>query len=358
VFEPVTLLSALAMHTTRIGLLATATTTYEEPYTLARKFASLDHLSQGRACWNIVTTSNELDSHNFGKDEHLARYDRYERAREFVEVCKGLWDSWAEDAFLQDKATGRYLDISKVRLLNHKGKHFSIRGPLNVARCPQGYPILFSAGQSEPGRELAAAVADCMFAATPTKPQAIKLLNDVKDRMAKYGRALHELRVLPGAVEELQSLITPTIGVHNHSHYVSMDLSKYPIDGPFPDLSEAVGGTSRRYAIAELAKRENLTIRQTYLRMLPSFGHIVMKGDGKQIADQIEDWYKSKACDGFNIHVGMQPQGLTSFVDHVIPELQRRGLFRMEYEGRTLRETMGFPKPINPYFTNSRVAAE
>jgi alkanesulfonate monooxygenase SsuD/methylene tetrahydromethanopterin reductase-like flavin-dependent oxidoreductase (luciferase family) len=211
-----------------------------------------------------------------------------------------------------------------------------------------------------------------MFAATPTKPQAIKLLNDVKDRMAKYGRALHELRVLPGAVvyagrtaaeaeekfEELQSLITPTIGVHNLSHYVSMDLSKYPIDGPFPDLSEAVGGTSRRYAIAELAKRENLTIRQTYLRMLPSFGHIVMKGDGKQIADQIEDWYKSKACDGFNIHVGMQPQGLTSFVDHVIPELQRRGLFRMEYEGRTLRETMGFPKPINPYFTNSRVAAE
>ena len=200
VFEPVTLLSALAMHTKRIGLLATATTTYEEPYTLARKFASLDHLSKGRACWNIVTTSNELDSHNFGKDEHLARYDRYERAREFVQVCKGLWDSWAEDAFLQDKATGRYLDISKVRLLNHKGKHFSVRGPLNVARCPQGYPILFSAGQSDPGRELAASMADCMFAATPTKQQAIKLLNDVKDRMAKYGRAPHELRVLPGAV--------------------------------------------------------------------------------------------------------------------------------------------------------------
>ena len=200
VFEPVTLLSALAMHTKHIGLLATATTTYEEPYTLARKFASLDHLSKGRACWNIVTTSNELDSHNFGKDEHLARYDRYERAREFVQVCKGLWDSWAEDAFLQDKATGRYLDISKVRLLNHKGKHFSVRGPLNVARCPQGYPILFSAGQSEPGRELAASMADCMFAATPTKQQAIKLLNDVKDRMAKYGRAPHELRVLPGAV--------------------------------------------------------------------------------------------------------------------------------------------------------------
>jgi FMN-dependent oxidoreductase (nitrilotriacetate monooxygenase family) len=372
VFEPVTLLSALAMHTKHIGLLATATTTYEEPYTLARKFASLDHLSKGRACWNIVTTSNELDSHNFGKEEHLARYDRYERAREFVEVCKGLWDSWAEDAFLQDKATGRYLDISKVRLLNHKGKHFSVRGPLNVARCPQGYPILFSAGQSEPGRELAAAMADCMFAATPTKQQAIKLLDDVKGRMAKYGRAPHELRVLPGAVvyvgrtaaeadekfEELQSLITPTIGVKNLSHYVSMDLSKYPIDGPFPDLLESNTGTSRRYAIAELAKRENLTIRQTYLRMLPSFGHVVMKGDGKHVADQIEDWYTSKACDGFNIHVGMQPGGLTSFVDHVIPELQRRGLFRKEYEGKTLRETMGFPMPVNPYFGASSVAAE
>ena len=372
VFEPVTLLSALAMHTRHIGLLATATTTYEEPYTLARKFASLDHLSKGRACWNIVTTSNELDSHNFGKNEHLARYDRYERAREFVQVCKGLWDSWAEDAFLQDKATGRYLDISKVRLLNHKGKHFSVRGPLNVARCPQGYPILFSAGQSDPGRELAASMADCMFAATPTKQQAIKLLNDVKDRMAKYGRAPHELRVLPGAVvyvgrtaaeadekfEELQSLITPTVGVKNLSHYVSMDLSKYPIDGPFPELTESNGGTSRRYAIAELAKRENLTIRQTYLRMLPSFGHIVMKGDGKQVADQIEDWYTSKACDGFNIHVGMQPGGLTSFVDHVIPELQRRGLFRTEYEGKTLRETMGFPMPVNPYFSGSSVAAE
>lgn len=373
VFEPVTLLAAIAMHTQNIGLLATATTTYEEPFLLARKFASLDHISKGRACWNVVTSSNALDSLNFGKDEHLARYDRYERAREFVEVCKGLWDSWAEDAFLQDKATGRYLDLAKVRVLNHKGKHFKVKGPLNAARCPQGYPVLFSAGQSEQGRELAAASADCMFAATPTKQQAIAFYNDMKGRLGKYGRAPESLRVLPGTVvyvgrtaaeadekfAELQALINPTVGVLNLSHYVSMDLSKYPIDGPFPDLSaETAGGSSRRYAIADLAKRENLTIRQTYERMLPSFGHIVMKGDGKQVADQIEDWYKSGACDGFNVHVGFQPDGLGNFVDFVIPELQRRGLFRKDYGGQTLRESMGLTMPQNPYFSTPSVAAE
>ncbi len=373
VFEPVTVLSAIAMHTQHIGLLATATTTYEEPFLLARKFASLDHLSKGRACWNIVTSSNAEDLLNFGKDEHLARYDRYERAREFVEVCKGLWDSWAEDAFLQDKATGKYLDLSKVRVLNHKGKHFKVKGPLNAARCPQGYPVLFSAGQSEPGRELAAFTSDCMFCATPTKQQALAFYNDMKGRLEKYGRAPDTLRVLPGAVvyvgrtaaeaeedfEQQQALINPTVGVLNLSHYVSMDLSKYPIDGPFPDLSaETAGGSSRRYAIADVAKREKLTIRQTYERMLPSFGHPVMKGDGKQVADMIEDWYTSRACDGFNIHVGYQPKGLANFVDFVVPELQRRGLFRTEYTGKTMRENMGLPTPVNPYFSGAAVAAE
>jgi N-acetyl-S-(2-succino)cysteine monooxygenase len=373
VFEPVTVLSAIAMHTQHIGLLATATTTYEEPFLLARKFASLDHLSKGRACWNIVTSSNAEDSHNFGKDEHLARYDRYERAREFVEVCKGLWDSWAEDAFLQDKATGKYLDLSKVRVLNHKGKHFKVKGPLNAARCPQGYPVLFSAGQSEPGRELAAFTADCMFCATTTKQQALKFYNDMKGRLEKYGRPPDTMKILPGAVvyvgrtaaeaeedfQQQQALINPTVGVLNLSHYVAMDLSKYPVDGPFPDLSaDTAGGSSRRYAIAEVAKRESLTIRQTYERMLPSFGHPVMKGDGKQVADQIEDWYTSGVCDGFNIHVGYQPKGLANFVDFVVPELQRRGLFRKEYTGKTMRENMGLPTPVNPYFTTAAVAAE
>jgi alkanesulfonate monooxygenase len=373
VFEPVTFLSALAMYTKQIGLLATATTTYEEPYTLARKFASLDHLSQGRACWNVVTTSNALDSLNFGKDEHLARYDRYERAKEFVDVCKGLWDSWAEDAFLQDKASGRYLDSSRVRELNHKGKYFSIRGPLNAARPPQGYPVLFSAGQSEPGRELAAAIADCMFCATPTKDMAIAFYEDMKARAVGHGRSRDDLRVFPGAVvypgasqaeaednfAELQALIEPNVGIRNLSHYVSMDLTGYSIDDPFPQLTEdGVGGSSRRYAIATVAHREKLTIRQTYERFLPSFGHVVMIGDGRKIADEIEDWFTSGACDGFNIHVGYQPDGLDKFVDYVIPELQHRGIYKKSYAPGTLREKLGFTVPPNPFFEERRDAAE
>lgn len=373
VFEPVTLLSALAMHTSQIGLLATATTTYEEPFTLARKFASLDHLSKGRACWNVVTGSNALDSLNFGKDEHLARYDRYERAREFVEVCKGLWDSWADDAFLEDKASGRYLDIGKVRALDHVGKHFKVKGPLNAARPPQGYPVLFSAGQSEPGRELAAAVSDCMFCATPTKELAARFYTDMKQRAVRHGRRADDLRVFPGAVvytgateaqarekfDEMQALIAPNVGVRHLSHYVDMDLTGYDLDDPFPELTpDTAGGSSRRYAIAAVAHRETLTIRQTYERFLPSFGHVVMIGDGRQIADQMEDWYRSGVCDGFNVHVGFQPQGLDAFVDNVIPELQRRGLFKTAYRGATLRERMGLPVPENRFFPSVRAAAE
>lgn len=373
VFEPVTFLSALAMHTSQIGLLATATTTYEEPYTLARKFSSLDHLSKGRACWNVVTGSNALDFMNFGKDEHLARYDRYARAAEFIEVCKGLWDSWADDAFLEDKASGRYLDSARVRELNHAGEFFRVRGPLNAARPLQGYPVLFSAGQSEPGRELSAKYSDCMFCATPAKDMAITFYQDLKQRAANHGRAPDALRIFPGAVvyaaetqseaedrfAELQALIDPNVGVQNLSHYVSMDLTGYGLDDPFPELSEdTAGGSSRRYAIAAVAHRENLTIRETYERFLPSFGHVVMIGDGKTIADQIEDWYCSSACDGFNIHVGYQPDGLVQFVDHVIPELQRRGIYKTEYGPGTLRDKLGFGVPANPWFTHSRDAAE
>jgi alkanesulfonate monooxygenase len=368
VFEPVTHLAALAQHTSQIGLLATATTTYEEPFTLARKFASLDHLSKGRACWNVVTSANELDSLNFGKDEHLARYDRYERAREFVEVCKGLWDSWAEDAFLQDKASGRYLDIHKVHTLNHSGKHFRIKGPLNAARPPQGCPVLFSAGQSEPGRALAAAISDCMFCATPTKPQALAFYNDMKDRAEAAGRSRDELKVFPGAViyageseaqanerfDEMQALIRPEVGVRNLSHYVDMDLTGYGLDDPFPELTpDRSGGSSRRYAIAAVAHKEKLTIRQTYERFLPSFGHVVMKGSASQIADQIEDWYRAGACDGFNVHVGYQPDGLEDVVKYVIPELQRRGLYKTAYAPGTLREKMGLPVPRSRFFPDA-----
>ena len=260
IHEPVTLLTAIAQHTKNIGLLATATTTYEEPFTLARKFASLDHLSNGRASWNIVTTSNPGDAYNFSRDSHMARVDRYERAREFVQVVKGLWDSWADDALTQDRETGQILDPAKIHVLNHKGKHLSVKGPLNCARPPQGYPVLFMAGQSEPGRDLSASMADCQFAVTPTKEEAMAYYADLKGRLPKYGRRPEDLRVMPGATiyvgrtseeadeffEELQSRIPPELGVDYLSGLMSMDLTQLPIDGPVPEPQEIVGGSSRR----------------------------------------------------------------------------------------------------------------
>jgi FMN-dependent oxidoreductase (nitrilotriacetate monooxygenase family) len=365
VFEPVTMLSAVSMFTKHIGLLATATTTYEEPYLLARKFASLDHISKGRACWNIVTTSYPGDSVNFGRAEHVPRAERYERAEEFVEICKGLWDSWAADAFIEDKVTGRYLDPAKVHTLNHVGKHFSVKGPLNVARAPQGYPVMFMAGQSEIGREFAAKTADGVFSVTDTKQAGQAFYADVKGRLDKYGRDPDSLRIMPGCsiyvgrtaaeadelYEELQSLIAPDLGVPYLSKLVEMNLEGLPIDGPMPDLSAETNAiASFRNSIAAMAARDNLTIRQTYQRVLPSMGHTVFKGSAKQVADEMEDWYTSKACDGFNMLTPVLPRGLTDIVDLVIPELQRRKLFRTEYAGSTLREVMGLPTPLNPHF--------
>ncbi len=365
VFEPVTMLSAVSMFTKHIGLLATATTTYEEPYLMARKFASLDHISKGRACWNIVTTSYPGDSINFGKAEHAARPDRYERAEEFLDVCKGLWDSWAGDAFIEDREAGRYLNPERVHTLNHVGKHFSVKGPLNVARLPQGYPVLFMAGQSELGKEFAAKSADCLFAVTDTKEAGQALYADVKGRLAKYGRQPDHLRVMPGCsvyvgrtageadelYEELQSLISPELGVPYLSKMVNSDLEGLPLDGPMPDLSAEVNAISSfRKSISAMAQRENLTIRQTYQRVLPSMGHIVFKGSPSQVAEEMADWYTSKACDGFNVLVPVLPRGLTEFVDLVVPELQKRGVFHTEYSGNTLRENMGLPTPKNPYF--------
>jgi FMN-dependent oxidoreductase (nitrilotriacetate monooxygenase family) len=303
----------------------------------------------------------------------MAKDERYERAREFVEVCKDLWDSWAEDAFPQNKATGQFLDPTRVRVLNHVGKHFQVKGPLNVARCPQGYPLLFTAGQSEDGRELAAEHADCIFAVTNTKAAGQAFYADVKGRLAKYGRAPDSLRIMPGAAiyvgrtsaeadelyEELQALIAPELGVPYLSKLVEEDLSGYPLDGPMPELSsESLGIASFRNTIVELAKRDKLTVRQTYERILPSMGHVTFKGSVKQVCDGIEDWYTSQACDGFNLTTPVMPRSLNEIVDLVIPELQRRGLFRREYQGRTLRERMGLPVPQNRHFAPRQGAAE
>ncbi len=360
-FEPVTYFSAIAMKTSNIGLVATATTTFEEPYLLARKFASLDRISKGRAGWNIVTTSSAEDAFNFGREVHVERGARYDRAREFVEVVFGLWDSWAPDAFTQDKVSGRYLDPAKVKVLNHVGSHFSVRGPLNVARSPQDRPLVFNAGQSEDGKEISARYADCVFAQTETKDIAINFYEDVKGRVAKYGRSPESLRIIPAAsifvgrsraeadehYDELNTLISPALGVEFLSKCVHMDLRNYDVDAPMPPITgEVIGMNTNRMAIGRIAEREGLTIRQLYERIAPTFGHPLFKGTPADIADQIEDWYTSKACDGFMVQFPVMPRGLRHFVEYVVPELQRRGLFRKEYEGKTLRENMKLPVSV------------
>ncbi len=361
-FEPTTLLSAVSVLTQHIGVVATATTTYDEPYAVARRFASMDAISGGRAGWNLVTGSNPGDALNFGRAEHVARTDRYARAQEFHDVVVGLWDSWAADAFPQDKSTGQFLDPARVRTLDHHGDHFTVKGPLNVARSVQGHPVVFMAGQSAPGMELAARSADALFGAGSTKQDCQAAYADIKGRMAKYGRAPDTLKILPGIsvfvgrtaaeadelYEQLQSLISPALGVHYLSKMVTKDLEGLPLDGPLPDLpAEVVGGSSLRRYIIDMARRDALTIRQTYQRVLPSIGAPIFKGTAKQVADEMEDWVADAAADGFTLLCPVQPRGLTDIVDLVIPELQRRGLFRTEYTSTTLRGHLGLPTPAS-----------
>jgi FMN-dependent oxidoreductase (nitrilotriacetate monooxygenase family) len=369
VFEPVTLLTALSQHTSRIGLVATATTTYEEPYLLARKFGSLDHLSGGRAGWNIVTTASPEDAFNFSYEEHVERPKRYSRAMEFVEVVKGLWDSWSDAAFIEDRQGGRYLDASKLHVLNHKGEHLSVRGPLNMKRPPQGHPVLFSAGQSDTGRELAAKHADCMFATAATIESGQALMKDVKGRLHKYGRTPEDLKIIPRATifvdeteekadafyQEMAELIPVSLGVSYLSKQVGTDLSAYDPDQPFPDLTieDGIGISSVRNEIVAYARSRNLTIRKTFQYVLPSHGSVVFRGNPMQVADQMEEWYRSGACDGFMATTPVAPRGLQSVVDLVIPELQRRGLFRSEYPEGNLRRIMGLREPENQFFPSS-----
>lgn len=363
-FEPLTLLSALSVVTEHIGLVATASTTYDEPFHLARKFASLDYLSGGRAGWNVVTSSAEAAAKNFSREEHLEHSLRYERAREFLEVTSKLWDSWEDDAFLRDKESGIYFDPDKLHIPNHKGEYFSVRGPLNVARPIQGYPVIVQAGSSEAGQDLAAQTAEAIFTAQQTLTEAQNFYSSVKGRLSKYGRSPDHLKIMPGVFpvigrteeeakekyEQLQELIHPSVGLGLLSGLIGgHDLSKYPLDGPLPDLPDTNGGKSRLQLITDLARRENLTIRQLYLWIAGARGHRTILGTPEQIADQLEDWFVNDGADGFNIMPPWLPGGLDEFVDLVIPELQRRGLFRTEYEGRTLRENLGLPRPVNQF---------
>jgi FMN-dependent oxidoreductase (nitrilotriacetate monooxygenase family) len=359
-FEPLTLLAALSVTTRRIGLIATVSTTYNEPYHLARKLASLDHLSGGRIGWNLVTTNSDRESYNFSREGNLLHADRYDRAHEFVDVVKGLWDSFDDDAFLRDSSSGYFVDPDRLHTLNHKGRHFAVRGPLNVARSPQGYPVIVQSGSSDAGRELAAATAEVIFTAQQRLSDAQAFYADVKGRLAKYGREPDHLSIMPGffpvvgrteqeaddIFQTLQSLIHPTVALSQLSQQLGgVDLSGFALDGPVPELPETNGPKSRQKLLLDLARRENLTLRQLALRNAGSRGHWIVRGTPVQVADLMEEWFVGKACDGFNVMPPWLPGGLTSFIELVLPELRRRGLFREDYVGRTLRDDLGLPRP-------------
>jgi alkanesulfonate monooxygenase len=362
-FEPVTLWAALAAVTKHIGFVATASTTYEDPFTLARKFASLDHISKGRAAWNVVTTGSENVYGNFGLDRHPDPEIRYERAHEFLEVVKGLWDSFEDDALIRDPVSGVYLDPAKLHTLNHVGKYFKVKGPLNLERPPQGYPVIVQAGSSDPGRELAAATAEAIFTAWTSLAEAQAFYRDVKGRLAKYGRQPEDLLILPGISpvigrtqaeaeakwNELQKLIHPSVGLATIAyHWPGENIASWDLDAPPPYYPEPPKGrNSRQHVVLELAKRERLTVRQLYEYLAGARGHWVVIGTPQKIADDIQNWFENGAADGFNVMPPVLPESLDTFIDLVIPELQRRGLFRHEYEGRTLRENLGLKRPPN-----------
>jgi len=362
-FEPFTLLSALAQHTRHIGLVATASTTFDEPFHIARRFASLDHLSGGRAGWNIVTTSNPDAALNFGREDHMEHDARYDRAREFHDVVTGLWDSWADDAFVRDVDSGRFFDPAKLHVLAHKGEHLSVRGPLHIARPVQGWPVIVQAGASEAGRQLAAETAELIFAAPGTLANARAFYADIKSRMRKLGRDPEHLKILPGAftivadtVDEakairakLDSLVHYDSAIASLSIALGHDASSFDPDGPLPEVPPTNASQSGRERVIELARRENLTVRQLAQR-LGGYGGLAFVGTARTIADEMQEWLESEGSDGFNVMFPWLPGGLDAFVDRVVPELQRRGIFRQEYEGRTLRENLGLPRPANRFF--------
>lgn len=362
-FEPFTLLSALAMVTERIGVIATASTTYDEPFHIARRFASLDHLSEGRAGWNIVTTGNPETSHNFGSDQHLAHATRYARAREFYDVVTGLWDSWADDAYVRDVDAGIYFDPAKLHVLNHKGATLSVRGPLNIARPVQGWPVIIQAGASEPGRQLAAETAEVIFGSESTLEGGKRFYADVKGRMRAIGRNPDHLKILPAAfvvvsdtVEEararrahLDSLVHYDSGIRSLSILLDHDVSGFDPDGPLPEIPESNASKSSREKTVALAREQGLTIRQL-AAWAGSYSGLAFVGTAETIADEMEAWLEERGSDGFNVMFPWLPGGLDDFAGRVVPELQRRGIFRKEYEGTTLRHHLGLPRPENRFF--------
>jgi len=356
-FEPTTLVGALSAVTRRVGLGATVSTSFSEPFNVARAFATLQHISGGRVAWNVVTSAVDRAALNFGQ-QHLNAHDlRYEIAGEFVDVVKGLWDTWEPGAIVADKASGLFIDKTKVHPLDHAGRFFSVKGPLNIERCPHGHPLIIQAGGSAAGQELSARTADLVFSVVSGDQAAAKAAYDgLKARVVKHGRAPAAVKLLPGVMpiigetnaqakaqlDRLQGWLTPTNALHLVSGRIGHDISGYPLDAPVPDLPvNTEGGSSFSTTLIEMARREKMTLRDLYNLTAAARGHWVVTGTPSRIADIFEEWFTGGLADGFMIMPAYFPGAFDDFVDRVVPELQRRGLFRKEYSGSTLRDHLG-----------------
>ncbi|SAL59821.1 LLM class flavin-dependent oxidoreductase [Caballeronia humi] len=352
--EPLTLLSALAPQTSNIGLVATASTTFSEPFHIARMFGSLDQISGGRAGWNVVTSNDDDEARNFSAGQILEKALRYARAEEFVDVVTGLWDSFDSDTFVADRSTGVYFRPDGVRSLNHAGKFFSVNGPLNVRKSPQGRPIIFQAGSSEAGQALAARSADVVYTLQTSLAEAKQYYAELKRKVIAHGREADSVKVMPGVVpivsdtlrlakikyDGLRKLVDPLLGLEYLLYYFG-DLSALPLDNPIPELREDRSTNSRGLALLQMARRDRLSIRDLLQTVSVGNAHHVVVGTPAMIADVLEQWFVEGGADGFNILPAVSPAGLSDFVDLVVPELQRRGLFRTSYAGTTLRANLG-----------------
>jgi FMN-dependent oxidoreductase (nitrilotriacetate monooxygenase family) len=365
--EPLTLLTALSQATSRIGLIATVSSTYNEPYNLARRLASVDHVSGGRAGWNIVTSAGADEAANFGLVERPDHAERYARADEFLRIAKALWDSWEQEAVVADKAAGRYADPARIHRLDHRGRYFSVAGPLNVERPPQGYPLLVQAGSSQDGKDFAAKHAEAIFTAHQTFERAADFYRDIKARAVAAGRDPDGVIVLPGIVpyigstdqearalaQQLDDLRVPAYGLRQLAAVFETEPDAFELDEPLPASILArpklEGSQSRSDLILELAVREQLTVRQIISRLGGGRGHFELVGTPDQVADTIIAWSTGGAADGFNIMAPALPSGLEAFVEQVLPILRGKGLFREDYEGTTLREHYGLPVPANQF---------
>lgn len=360
--EPLTLLSALAAVTEKIGLIATVSTSFNEPFNVARRFSSLDHISKGRAGWNVITSGTDEEAVNFNFDRIPPHAERYMRAKEFMDVAIKLWGSWEEGALLKDKDSGIYADHEKVHEIQHRGNYFSVKGPLNSSRSPQGQPVIVQAGSSKNGIDFAAQYAEAVFTAQQSLTEAKGFYQAIKAKALEYGRSQNEIIILPGICPiigrteaeakekeaKLHELTNPEYSLIQLSNRIGIDLTGYPLDGPLPrlpDISDIQGHKSRTQLIVSLAEKEKLTIRELLLRLAGGRGHFTIAGTAEQIADELELWFENGAADGFNIMPQLMSEGFDDFIQFVVPELQRRSLFRTEYESHTLRGNLGLSFP-------------